>query len=59
MKTEDNTVLTSVRVDKDILDTFKIECVRRKFSFTKLVTRAMSLYLENEEFRKTITNYTK
>lgn len=53
----DNTQLTSVKVDKDLFDTFKIECVKRKFSLNKLVNRAMDLYLTNEEFRKQITNH--
>jgi len=53
----DNTQLTSVKVDKDLFDTFKIECVKRKFSLNKLVNRAMDLYLNNEEFRKQLTNH--
>lgn len=54
----DNTQLTSVKVDKDLFDTFKIECVKRKFSLNKLVNRAMDLYLNSEEFRKQVTNHT-
>jgi len=53
----DNTQLTSVKVDKDIFESYKIECVKRKFSLNKLVNRAMDLYLNNEEFRKQITNH--
>jgi len=53
----DNTQLTSVKVDKDIFDNFKIECVKRKFSLNKLVNRAMDLYLTSEEFRKTVNNH--
>jgi len=53
----DNTQLTSVKVDKDLFDSFKIECVKRKFSLNKLVNRAMDLYLNSEEFRKSVTNY--
>lgn len=53
----DNTQLTSVKVDKDIFDDFKIECVKRKFSLNKLVNRAMDLYLKDEEFRKSVTNH--
>ena len=52
----DNTQLTSVKVDKDLFDNFKIECVKRKFSLNKLVNRAMDLYLNNEDFRKQVTN---
>lgn len=53
----DNTQLTSVKVDKDLFDTFKIECVKRKFSLNKLVNRAMDLYLNSEDFRKQVTNH--
>ena len=53
----DNTQLTSVKVDKDLFDNFKVECVRRKFSLNKLVNRAIDLYLTNEDFRKQVTNY--
>ena len=54
----DNTQLTSVKVDKDLFDNFKIECVKRKFSLNKFVNRAMDLYLNSEEFRKSVTNHT-
>ena len=53
----DNTQLTSVKVDKELFDNFKVECVRRKFSLNKLVNRAMDLYLSNEDFRKQLSNY--
>ena len=48
--------LTSVKVKSDLFDNFKIECVKRKFSFQKLADRALFLYLTNEDFRKQITN---
>lgn len=50
-------ILTSVKVNKEIFDTFKIECIKRKFSLNKLVNRAMDLYLNSEEFRKQVTNH--
>ena len=49
---ENKEQLTSVKVDKDLFDTFKLECVKRKFSLNKLVNRAMDLYLKDENFRK-------
>mgnify|MGYP003643519776 FL=1 len=49
--------LTSVKVKKDLFESFKIECVRRKFSFQKLADRAIHLYLTDENFRKQITNH--
>lgn len=49
--------LTSVKVEKDLFNTFKVECVKRKFSLNKLVNRAMDLYINSEEFRKQVTNH--
>ena len=51
--------LTSLKVEKDLFNTFKVECVKRKFSLNKLVNRAMDLYLNSEEFRKQVTNHNK
>ena len=48
--------LPSVKVKTDLFEDFKIECVKRKFSFQKLADRALFLYLTNEDFRKQITN---
>jgi hypothetical protein len=48
--------LTSVKVQSDLFENFKIECVKRKFSFQKLADRAIYLYLTDEEFRKQISN---
>ncbi len=48
--------LTSVKVKSDLFNDFKVECVRRKFSFQKLADRSLFLYLTDEEFRKKITN---
>ena len=50
--------LTSVKVQTELFNDFKIECVRRKFSFQKLADRSLFLYLTNEDFRKQITNQT-
>jgi hypothetical protein len=52
-------ILTSVKVNPELFDTFKIECVKRKFSLNKLVNRAIDLYLTDENFRKQVSNYTK
>tara|TARA_B110000971_G_scaffold35855_1_gene34119 strand:+ start:2113 stop:2301 length:189 start_codon:yes stop_codon:yes gene_type:complete len=52
-----NQQLTSVKVDKDIFEAFKIECVKTKFSLQKLAERGMHLYLTDEEFRKRIHNH--
>ena len=50
--------LTSVKVQSDLFENFKIECVKRKFSLQKLADRALFLYLTDENFRKQITNQT-
>ena len=48
--------LTSVKVQTGLFNDFKIECVKRKFSFQKLADRAVHLYLTDDDFRKKITN---
>ena len=49
--------LTSVKIQSDLFESFKIECVKRKFSFQKLADRAIHLYLTDEDFRKQINNH--
>ena len=50
--------LTSVKVQSNLFEDFKIECVKRKFSFQKLADRSLFLYLTDEDFRKKINNQT-
>ena len=50
--------LTSVKVQSNLFEDFKVECVRRKFSFQKLADRSIFLYLADEDFRKKINNQT-
>lgn len=50
-------VLTSVKLDVDLFEKFKIECIKRKFSFQKLSERAIHLYLTDDEFKKEIHNH--
>lgn len=52
-----NKQLTSVKIEKELFEEFKIACVKMKFSFQKLSERAVHLYLTNEEFRKMIHNH--
>ncbi len=56
MSNKNPMTLTSVKVQSDLFENFKIECVRRKFSFQKLADRSLFLYLTDENFRKQITN---
>jgi hypothetical protein len=53
---EKNQQLTSVKVDKDLFEEFKINSIKLKFSFQKLSERAMFLYNTDSEFRKMIHN---
>tara|TARA_R100000008_G_C3455105_1_gene101326 strand:- start:341 stop:553 length:213 start_codon:yes stop_codon:yes gene_type:complete len=46
--------LTTVRIDDSLFQEFKYRCVKDKFSFQKLASRAIFLYLTNKEFRKKI-----
>jgi len=50
--------LTSVKINKTLFEQFKVECIKRKFSFQKLSERAIHLYLTEEEFRKQVHNHT-
>jgi len=52
-----NKKLTSVKLDPQLFDTFKIECIKRKFSLQKLTERAIDLYMTDEEFRRKVTNH--
>ena len=51
-----NLKLTSVKVDADVFEEFKVECLRDKFTLQKLVNTSLLLYLNDEEFRSTIRN---
>jgi len=48
--------LTSVRVEQELFEDFKIECVRYKFSFQKLADRAIFFYLTDKKFREKVHN---
>lgn len=56
MSTQTNQQLTSVKVNAQLFDDFKVMCVRTKLSLQKLTDRAMYLYVTDDEFRKTINN---
>ena len=51
-------VLTSVKIHENLFDDFKIECVKRNFSFQKLAERSIDLFLTNEDLRKKIMSHT-
>ena len=50
--------LTSVKVQSELFDDFKVACVRHKFSLQKLADRAIHLYLSDEDFKRKIHNHT-
>jgi hypothetical protein len=54
---ENKDILTSVKVNPELFETFKIHCVKNKTSLNKLVNKAMDLYLNNDEFRKTVNSH--
>jgi len=43
--------LTSVRLDPKLYDEFKFECLRDNFSFQKLASHAIYLYLNDKDFK--------
>lgn len=50
--------LTSVKVEEELLQEFKEQCIRYKFSLQKLADRAIFLYLTEEDFRQKLHNQT-
>ena len=44
--------LTTVRIDDTLFQEFKLRCLNDKFSFQKLTSRAIFLYLTDKDFRK-------
>ena len=50
--------LTTVRIDDELFQEFKYQCIKNKFSFQKLASRSIFLYLTNNSFRKDIHNLT-
>lgn len=49
--------LTSVKVDSEIFDEFRILCVKNKTSIQKLCDRSMHLFITDPEFRRLILNH--
>ena len=50
--------LTTVRIDDNLFQEFKFQCIKNKFSFQKLASRCIFLYLTNKKFRAEIHNLT-
>jgi len=49
--------LTSVKVQSELFEQFKVSCVKHKFSLQKLADRAIHLYLTDDEFKHKIHNH--
>jgi hypothetical protein len=50
--------LTSVKIQSELFQDFRVECVKMKFSLQKLTERSIHLYLHDPNFRKMIHNHT-
>jgi len=50
--------LTTVRIDDELFQEFKFQCIKDKFSFQKLASRSIFLYLTDKDFKKSIHNLT-
>ena len=50
--------LTSVKVEENLLQEFKEQCVRDKFSLQKLVDRAIFLYITEDTFKQKLRTQT-
>jgi hypothetical protein len=53
----ENKKLTSVKIDENLFEEFKVATVRYKFSLQKLAERSIHLYLTDETFRKRIHSH--
>ena len=49
-------ILTTVRLQDELFESFKTEAGRNKITMRNLLERAMFLYLTESEFKKTINN---
>jgi len=48
--------LTTVRIQDELFQQFKYQCIKNKFSFQKLASRCIFLYLTDKKFRSSIHN---
>jgi len=51
-----NKQLTSVKVDPQLFEEFKMASIKTKVNLQKLVDRSLFLYLTSQDFRSTINN---
>lgn len=48
--------LTSVKLDPELYQEFQMQCLKDNFSFQKLASRAIYLYLNDSEVRNKLKN---
>lgn len=49
--------LTSVRLDPQLYEEFKFQCLKDNFSFQKLASSAIFLYLNDKEFKEKLQKH--
>ena len=49
--------LTSVHVDAELWQEFKVMCVRNRFTFQKLAEKSIHLFLTNEKYAKHLMDH--
>ena len=49
-------ILTTVRLQDELFESFKVEAAKNKITMRNLLERAMFLYLTDEEYKKRINN---
>jgi hypothetical protein len=54
---KDNLKLTSVKIDDELFEEFKINSIRFKTSLQRVVNRTLDLYNKDEKFREIIHNH--
>jgi hypothetical protein len=51
--------LTSVKIIESLYHRFKLETLDTKMTLQKITNRSVRMYLSDEDFRKTINNYSE
>jgi len=57
MKSSDKR-LTTVRIEDELFQEFKFQCIKDKFSFQKLASRSIFLYLTDKKYKQNIHSTT-
>jgi hypothetical protein len=57
MTNKNDMTLTSVKIQSELFEEFKVATVRYKFSLQKLTERSIHLYLTDESYRKRLHSH--